>query len=41
LLLNDLRLVRERLKVMAAVWPEAILPPVVFDYADLCGEIGQ
>jgi len=43
LLLNDLWLVRENLKVMAAGWPEAdaILPPTVFDNGDLDGEIGQ
>jgi len=36
-------LVRETLKVAAAGWPEAdaILPPAVFDNADLFGEIGQ
>jgi len=37
LLLNDLRLVHENLKVVAAGWPEAeaILPPAVFGNADL------
>jgi len=41
--INDLRLVRENLNVVAAgkLEADAILPPAVFDNADLCGEIGQ
>jgi len=43
LLLNDLRLVCENLKVVAAGWSEADinLPLAVFDNAHLYGEIGQ
>jgi len=43
LLLSDLRLVRENVKVVAAGWPEVdvILPPAVIDNADLYGGIGQ
>jgi len=43
LLLNDLQLVRENLKIVAAGWPEAdaILLPAGFDNADLYGEVSQ